>query len=195
MAEDLPETARPIGNMRAEPKMAVLDDEIIDEEVATLAVTGDRPTVVPGVNSIIATAAKMSTDADKVLKILKGVVARIPSIFKVQTWDSAFVQAIIDHLRLKLADDGWVRTICTTVLPMMHSSWDRNRAYRVVATLAVFEAFLAAASLPDDEPLPGEDMSEAEGLKAVLDAMRECGSITEVRKVLADFDSLEQDDE
>jgi len=173
-----------------------------NDEAVALAVTGEIVGTIPGVDWIVALAARISGDRNDLLRTLKGIVARCRAIFKVQTWDEAFTEAIVDRMALRLGDEDWILSVTSNVLPFMHTSWDRNRAYRVVVTMAVFEAFNAAASLPEAEPLPGEDGGPftdgfAQGLiyqtterGELIEKIRMCKSITTVRNALKEYDAL-----
>ena len=195
-SEDSPEVS---------PKDLPTAEPTIEDEVATMSVTGEQASVIPQLDVIVATAAKMSGRPKDLLRIIKGVVART-SAHKVQTWNEPFRQAIIERVAFRLADEDWARAVCSNVLSFMHPSWARDRAYRMGATLAVWEALNHAVRLLDEEPLPGEDIGPAQEevmktmdalidqnveQKGVIETIRQCKSIATVRNALRDYDEDE----
>ena len=114
---------------------------------------------IPHADIICRTAMQMSDQPDKLFQMLKGVVARSSSIFRVSSWDPAYKAGVLARMADRLGDGVWVERTIATILPSIQSSWDHRRAYRVLITLVVFDSMVG---VPVEETVPGDDFAGPE---------------------------------
>jgi hypothetical protein len=98
---------------------------------------GVEPANSQFVEVVVAKCRKVRIDA-----VIRHVVHMTSSLFPYNGWQPELQQAVVNHMKECLQDEGWIGIAIDSILMPMRPTWDEGRAVRALCFIAFFQGIL-----------------------------------------------------